>query len=202
MFCIVLILDCTPKPTDLVFVLDESGSVGEDNFKLQNEFVAKFVEEFDIGKTKTQVAVLTFSSSIEVEFYLNSYYDKIQMLQAIREIKYTHPALTMTHKALVTARNELLSETHGRRSDALPIVIVMTDGRSMNPTWTINEAKKLHALNVTVFAIGISSEVYEEELRGIASSPKTVIIINDFKTLMSIHKQALDGACDGRETNF
>lgn len=111
MFWIILILDCTPKPTDIVFVLDESGSVGEENFKLQNEFVAKFVEGFDIGKTKTQVAVLTFSSTIEVEFYLNSYYDKTQILQAIRQINYTHPGLTMTHKALITARTELLDRS-------------------------------------------------------------------------------------------
>lgn len=148
-------VDCTPKPTDLVFVLDESGSVGAENFKLQNEFVAKFVEGFDIGKSKTQVAVLTFSSTIEVEFYLNSFYDKTQMLQAIREINYTHPGLTMTHKALITARTELLDHTHGRRSDALPFVIVMTDGRSYIPMVTISQAHQLHALNVTVFAVGI-----------------------------------------------
>lgn len=40
--------DCTLKPTELVFVLDESGSVGEANFQLQNQFVAKLVEGFDI----------------------------------------------------------------------------------------------------------------------------------------------------------
>lgn len=43
-----------------------------------------------------------------------------------------------------------------------------------------------------------SSEVYEDELHGIASSPKNVIVINDCKSLMSIKKQALNGVCEGR----
>uniref|UniRef100_K1PEV4 Uncharacterized protein n=1 Tax=Magallana gigas TaxID=29159 RepID=K1PEV4_MAGGI len=77
------------------------------------------------------------------------------MSQAIREINYTHPGLTMTNKALMTARTELLDHTHGRRSDALPFVIVMTDGRSYIPMVTISQAHQLHALNVTVFAVGI-----------------------------------------------
>lgn len=34
MFWIILILDCILKLIDIVFVFDESGSVGEENFKL------------------------------------------------------------------------------------------------------------------------------------------------------------------------
>ena len=189
--------DCTPKPTDLVFVLDESGSVGETNFLLQNEFVARFVDGFNIGKTATQVAVMTFSSSMVVEFYLNKYHDKARLIEAIKHINYSHPALTLTHTALKIARTEMLNVTNGRRPDALPFVIVVTDGKSTVTPLTIAEAKKLHAMNVTVFAIGISSKVNEAELRGIASNPKNVIIVEDFQYLKKIHSQALNSACEG-----
>ena len=189
--------DCTPKPTDLVFVLDESGSVGETNFLLQNEFVARFVDGFNIGKTATQVAVMTFSSSMVVEFYLNKYHDKARLIEAIKHINYSHPALTLTHTALKIARTEMLNVTNGKRPDALPFVIVVTDGKSTVTPLTIAEAKKLHAMNVTVFAIGISSEVNEAELRGIASDPKNVIIVEDFQSLKKIHCQALNRACEG-----
>lgn len=94
--------DCTLKPTELVFVLDESGSVGEANFQLQNQFVAKLVEGFDIGITSTQVAVMTFASSVVIEFYLNAFNDKIQLLERIKHINYSHPGLTITHSALRT----------------------------------------------------------------------------------------------------
>ena len=189
--------DCTPKPTDLVFVLDESKSVGPANFLLQNEFVARFVDGFNIGKTTTQVAVMTFATSVVVEFYLNKYHDKARLTEAIRHINYSHPALTFTNKALAIARTEMLNVTNGRRPDALPFVIVVTDGMSTVPHLTIAEAKKLHAMNVTVFAIGISSAVNEAELRGIASNPKNVIIVEDFQSLKKIHSQALNGACEG-----
>ena len=196
------ITDCTPKPTDLVFVLDESRSVGETNFILQIEFVAKFVDGFNIGKTTTQVAVMTFSTTMVVEFYLNKYHDKARLIQAIKHINYSHPALTFTNKALAIARTEMLNVINGRRPDALPFVIVVTDGKSSNPYATEIEAKKLHAMNVTVFAIGISSEVNETELRGIASDPKNVIIVEDFQSLKKIHSQALNGACEGMQCSF
>lgn len=194
--------DCTLKPTELVFVLDESGSVGEANFQLQNQFVAKLVEGFDIGITSTQVAVMTFASSVVIEFYLNAFNDKIQLLERIKHINYSHPGLTITHSALRTVRNDFFTVANGMRPNALPFVIVVTDGRSMLPLTTLMEAKRLHDLNVTVFVVGISNEVYQDELRGIASDPKDVIIVKDFGSLMSIQEQALRSACEGNESIY
>lgn len=189
--------DCTPKPTDLVFVLDESGSVGDINFQLQNQFVAKLVEGFDIGINSTQVAVITFSSEVVVEFYLNAIHDKQQLLESIKHINYSHSGLTMTHRALNSVRNDVFTVANGMRPDALHFVIVLTDGRSMSSRATLKEAKLLDEMNITVFAIGISKEVNEVELRGLASNPKDVIIVKDFDSLMSIRNQALNGACEG-----
>lgn len=191
--------DCTSKPTDLVFVLDESKSVGDINFQLQNQFVAKFVEGFDIGINKTQVAVITFSTGVVVEFYLNAFHDKIHLLESIKNINYSHSGLTMTNRALNAVRNDVLTEANGMRPDASPFVIVLTDGKSMSFGATLKEAKLLNDMNVTVFAIGISNEVNEVELRRMASDPKDVIIVKDFGSLMSIRKQALNGACEGTD---
>lgn len=126
--------DCTMKPTDLVFVLDESGSVGEANFQLLNQFVAKLVEGFDIGINNTQVAVITFASTVVTELYLNAFHDKIQLLESTKHNNYSHPGITMTHKALRTVRNEVFTVANGMRPNALPFVIVVTDGRSMIPS--------------------------------------------------------------------
>uniref|UniRef100_A0A8W8I9F0 VWFA domain-containing protein n=1 Tax=Magallana gigas TaxID=29159 RepID=A0A8W8I9F0_MAGGI len=125
---------CHSTPTDLVFVLHESGRVGKANFQLQNQFVAKLVEGFDIGINSTQVAVIIFASTVVTEFYLNAFNDKIQLLESIKHINYSHPGITMTHKALRTVRNDVLTVANGMRPNALPFVIVVTDGRSMNPT--------------------------------------------------------------------
>jgi uncharacterized protein YegL len=195
LFCLA---DCTPKPTDLVFLLDESGSVGPDNFILQTEFVAKFVEGFNIGKIATQVAVITFSTSVKTEFYLNTYHDKAKILEGIKQINYSHSGLTLTHKGLPYVRTDILNVTNGRRPDALPFVIVMTDGRSYIPPITKAEAKKLHDMNVTVYAIGISNEVKKEELQGMTSDRNNVLNVQDFKALKSIQGQALAAVCQGK----
>lgn len=181
-----------------MFVLDESGSVGQANFILQNEFVAKFVEGFNIGRNATQVAAITFATGPKLEFYLNTYHDKTKLLEAIKQFNYSHPGLTMTHKALSYVRTDILNVTNGRRPDALPFVIVMTDGKSMLPPLTKKEAKKLHDMNVTVYAIGISSEANKEELLEIASNRNYVILVQDFSALKSIQGQALAGTCEGK----
>lgn len=181
-----------------MFALDESGSVGPANFILQNEFVAKFVEGFNIGKNATQVAAITFSTIVKTEFYLNTYHDKAKLLQGIKQINYSHAGLTMTQRALSNVRTNILNVTNGMRPEALPFVIVMTDGKSMSSFATKMEAKKLHDMNVTVYAIGISSEVNKDELQGIASDPKYVILVKNFTDLHSIQGQALAGTCEGK----
>ena len=189
--------DCTPKPTDIVFVLDESDSVGDANFKIQNEFVAKFVDGFNIGKDTTQVAVMTFSSDVVVECYLNEHHDKTELMDHIKHINYSHVGLTLTHKALSSVRTDVLTTGKGMRPDALPVVIVMTDGRSLSKFLTGKEAKQLHEMNVTVFAIGITKEIREDELYELATDPKNVILVQDFDALMSVRKQTVNVVCDG-----
>uniref|UniRef100_A0A8W8I8F7 VWFA domain-containing protein n=1 Tax=Magallana gigas TaxID=29159 RepID=A0A8W8I8F7_MAGGI len=163
---------CHSTPTDLVFVLHESGRVGKANFQLQNQFVAKLVEGFDIGINSTQVAVITFASTVITEFYLNAFNDKIQLLESIKHINYSHPGLTITHKALRTVRNEVFTVANGMRPNALPFVIVVTN-------------------------------VYIDELRAVATDPKDVIIVKDFRFLVSIQERALRSACKAllRNTN-
>ncbi|XP_062575089.1 matrilin-3-like, partial [Saccostrea cucullata] len=186
---------CSPKPIDFVFLLDESGSVGEANFILQNEFVAKFVEVFSNGSDLARVAVVTFATTVKIEFYLNTYLSNTKIIEKIRRINYSHPGLTMTQFALHSARTEILNVNHGMRPNALYVVIVMTDGKSMIRSRTIYEAKQLHNMDVIVFAIGIGTEIDKEELRGIASHPDYVFTVNDFHTLETIQNGIKNSVC-------
>lgn len=80
---------CPKQKTDLMFLIDGSGSIGSYVFK--NEvlrFIKEFVELFDIGQQNTRVGLIQYSDQIRHEFDLNQYDDKTSLLKAITDTQY------------------------------------------------------------------------------------------------------------------
>ena len=73
---------------DLAFILDSSGSVGSYNFDLVKNFVKNVVDFFNIGKSGTHVAVVTYSTNTRLEFNLKAYYTKTSIKKAVGKISY------------------------------------------------------------------------------------------------------------------
>ena len=58
---------------DVVFVMDDSGSIEEVNFNKMKSFVATIIRDMDIENGNIKVGVLTFSSNARLQFHLNKY---------------------------------------------------------------------------------------------------------------------------------
>ena len=54
------------RQVDLVFLVDSSASVAEENFKSELKFVRKLLADFTVDQNSTRVAVITFSSPSRV----------------------------------------------------------------------------------------------------------------------------------------
>ncbi|KAK5982017.1 von Willebrand factor type A domain protein, partial [Trichostrongylus colubriformis] len=163
---------CPKQKTDLVFLIDGSGSIGSYVFK--NEvlrFVREFVELFEIGLDQTRVALIQYSDQIRHEFDLDQYTDKAAVLRAITDTKYL-TGLTRTGAAIQHMVQEGFSERRGARPqspDIARVAIVLTDGRSQdNVTGPAESARKL---SITTFSIGVTDHVLASELEAIAGSP-------------------------------
>ena len=172
----------------MVFILDSSGSVGARNFYKMLNFVKEIASNFDIGKTGTQVAVITFSTSPINRFNLNKYANKVSLETAIRSIPYTSGG-TYTGKALKYARTYSFQPGNGARPNAVKIAIVITDGKSNRPVYTSAEAKLLRQHGVVIFAIGVSG-AKRAELNAIATDPdhSHVFFVTYFDALNFIKK--------------
>ena len=109
-----------------------------------------FVQQFEIGPTKTQVSVVTFSTGVKSHFWLNDHTTKNDLLNAISNVHYAS-GITNTDKALQFARQNSLLPSNGARHDAERIVIVLTDGQSTNPSMTKQQADLLHQAGVEVY---------------------------------------------------
>ena len=188
----------------MVFVLDASGSIGSVHFESMKETVENIVSSLTIGEDKTRVAVMVFSSSASLIFNLNSYNESDTLVEAIKNIRYTGGG-TNTALALKTLRLGAFSEILGVRpeNESTRIAIVITDGRSNNPTETAQEAELLrNSAKFRIYAIGIGSGIGEDELISIAGDRNTVLQLENFRIdeLQRLEENITREACIGTYT--
>lgn len=79
---------CGPSKSDIIFVTDESGSVGAYNFQLTLEALRDTVARLDIDSGNVRVGVMCFQSSQRTIFDLNEYSTVASMQTAIMNIDY------------------------------------------------------------------------------------------------------------------
>uniref|UniRef100_A0A8C4Q898 Uncharacterized protein n=1 Tax=Eptatretus burgeri TaxID=7764 RepID=A0A8C4Q898_EPTBU len=185
---------CYRAKADLVFMLDGSWSMGEENFKTVLQFVHSLVESFEIiGPSGVQVAVAQFSDVPRTEFLLKQYTERENLLDAIDNIDYMG-GNTKTGRALKLVRSELLAPGSGTRTALPKAVIVITDGRSKDRVDKISE--ELQRSGHSVFAVGIDSADVTE-LAVIASRPvdNHVFFVGEFDELRKIAVRIADSIC-------
>ena len=178
--------ECPARGLDLAFVLDSSGSVGVSNFQMTKQFAENVTNTFAVGAQETRVGAITFSAFANISFQLNSFTNRSEIVQAIRDIEY-FGASTNTADALRILRLNLLTTEGGARPPVLAIprvAIVVTDGRSnVNRSQTIPEAENVRGDGIIVFAVGIGRRINMAELNAMASSPNFVSLLRDFNVL-------------------
>ena len=181
---------------DLVFVLDSSGSVKEDNWLLVLEFVTTLVDGLEIGPFRTQVGVVTYSNKAKASIYLDSYEDSDELKDAILEIDWKDQK-TNTSGGLWLMREVMFGPDHGDRSRVANLGIVITDGESnVDQDKTLPYAKEARDAGIVLFAVGIGDEVVDEELNGITGNISYVFKATDFEMLEDIQQFVSSAACD------
>ncbi|XP_053400755.1 collagen alpha-6(VI) chain-like [Mercenaria mercenaria] len=187
---------CPFKPADLIFVLDGSGSEGSANFNRQLHFVSNFTKQFEVGPNNTRVALVSFGTTVHNEFYLNQYMDNATVLNHINHAKYPDGE-TNTHLALQFVRTKTLSSAHNGNRNSSKIIIVLTDGESLEPEKTKAEAALLKRdPRVTIIAIGIGSHVDPTELSNIASDGNHTFRVASFEALNTIEHDLTTETCN------
>lgn len=172
---------------DLVIVLDVSGSIRRERLRLVKEWIADFLDDLPIDQERIRVGVIRYSNSAQVQFHLNRYKSKQDVLDHIKRIEFVG-ARTHTGEALRKMHEEMFTNRNGDRSEARypNYAIVFTDGSSnINPQQTIPEAIKAKTKGIHIIAISIGNMINWAEVRGIASEPydRNILQINSQRDL-------------------
>ena len=185
---------------DLVFLLDNSGSVGETNFLKVKNFVKKVVDFFNIGTSGTHVAVVTYDTTTHKQFQLDKYHTKSEMRNAVDDVAY-HGYLTYTGEALDYVRKNIFTQRAGMRTDpGIPkVLVLMTDGHS-NGIDVFGPAENLRDLGVSIFSIGVGSGASVAELNATATDPNEnyVFQLDSFNDLANWVDRLSSVSCSGK----
>nr|XP_033794994.1 collagen alpha-1(XXI) chain-like [Geotrypetes seraphini] len=183
---------CRTAPSDLVFILDGSWSVGPENFEIVKKWIVNISSNFDIGPKFTQVGIIQYSDHPTLEIPLGSYDSSDDLLRRMELIEYLG-GNTRTGNAIKFAVEHVFARA---LRPLTKTAIVLTDGKSQDEVK--DAAEEARKNKVTLFAIGVGSEIEEGELRAIANKPSStyVFYVEDYIAISRIREVIKQKLCE------
>ncbi|CAG2242493.1 unnamed protein product [Mytilus edulis] len=189
--------DCSNQPADIGFLIDESGSVGEENFKKNLDFVKQFVDVFDIGNSAVKISTFAFHTSMGNGFHFSCCNDKASIKSNVDNISYNWGGENF-EMALAFARKNMFQSVNGARDFSLKILIFFTDGRSA----VQDGGNSLHQLGVIVYAVGVGGNVDRNQLDKIATNQSYVFMASSYADLVGqVYRDIKSKTCTDVLTN-
>uniref|UniRef100_A0A3B4BBA0 VWFA domain-containing protein n=1 Tax=Periophthalmus magnuspinnatus TaxID=409849 RepID=A0A3B4BBA0_9GOBI len=195
---LVRFLDCrSARLADIVFIVDESGSIRTQNFQLVRTFLHSIVSGLEVSPNRVRVGVVTYNDHPAAQVYLDSFNNKTELLNFLKILPY-HGGGTNTGKALNYTRQNVFTAARGSRQGkgVQQVAVIITDGKSQvqgQVSWKseVTEVRgaQLRRAGVTVYALGVK-DANKVELEKMASYPtnKHTFIVNSFTKLKSVEQ--------------
>ncbi|KAM4559080.1 collagen alpha-3(VI) chain-like [Odontesthes bonariensis] len=185
MLCSIVVRQ--PPGRDVVFLLD--GSDGTRNgFPAMRDFVQRVVDTLSVDDNKDRVSVVQYSRDPSVQFYLNTYITKGEILDTVRGLRHKGGRPLNTGAALQYLRDNVFTASAGsRRLEGVPqVLILLSGGRSFDSVDAA--ASALKQMGVLTFAIG-SRGSDNRELQKISHDPSYALSVSEFTDLPSVQQQ-------------
>ncbi|CAM5082052.1 unnamed protein product [Eretmochelys imbricata] len=164
------------KVLDIAFVVEGSEKVGEENFNIIKEFIAKVIREMDIGEETIHITIIQYSYTVTVEYSFTEAQSKQDIIEVVRKIQYQGGNATNTGNALSYVSEHTFTTDNGGRGQVPRLVYMVT----ANPATDVISSV---AGDINVIPIGITPNANIQELEKI-SQRHTPIIIEGYNKLI------------------
>lgn len=178
-----------PRAADIVFLVDGSINLGKDNFREVMEFLVNLIDAFYNDQDSLRIALAHFAADVTDVFYLNTYRNKDDIINAINQAEYKGGNRINTGAAIRhVQQNHFVKEKGSRKDEGIPqILMVVTGGKSADDSKSA--ALGIKAANVRVYAIGVGK--VQDELVNLASESATVARASIYQELSELNEQIL-----------
>ncbi|XP_027051590.1 sporozoite surface protein 2-like [Pocillopora damicornis] len=180
--------DCENPPLDISIVIDQTKSVGADNYDAMLDSVMALISQYDIGEEKTHFSIVTYAkgAKVRVSFDNLKHQNKAALRALIEKMKKKDKLgnPTRTDNALKVVGEDVFNEKNGDRPESPNVMIIFTDGgthKSSKPYSTVLptlEEKGVHRV-----AVGIGKKIKQAELITIAGDENRVVNAKNFEDL-------------------
>ncbi len=148
------------------------------------------MEQFNTEANRDRVSVVQYSRDAEVQFYLNSYTTKEDVLDRVRGIRHKGGRPLNTGAALQYVRDNVFTASSGsRRLERVPQMLVLLSGGKSSDSVDA-AASSLKELGVLTFGIG-SRGSDSRELQRISYDSNYALTVSDFSELPKVQEQLL-----------
>ncbi|KAM4829469.1 integrin alpha-M [Thomomys bottae] len=202
---------CPQQESDIVFLIDGSGSIQPEDFRKMKDFVSTVMKQFT--KSKTLFSLMQYSEEFRIHFTFSEFErnpNPVSWIVPIRQLG----GRTHTATAIREVVTKLFQSSSGARENAVKILVVITDGEKYgDPLGYKDVIPQADRAGVIRYVIGVGdafhSERNKEELNTIASKPSRdhVFRVNNFEALKTIQNQlqekifAIEGTQTGSATS-
>ncbi|KAF5892100.1 collagen alpha-3(VI) chain isoform X3, partial [Clarias magur] len=183
-----------PKLGDIVFLVDGSMNLGKENFDTTMTFIRELIDLFVTENDSFQIGLAHYATDVTDDFYLNTYNNKDDILEAISRAEYHGGIKINTGNAIRHVhQTHFVKEKGSRKDEGVPqILMLVTGGRSQDDGKSA--ALALKGSGVRVYAIGVGD--LEDELNDLASESTTVARASTFLELSELNERILDTLVD------
>uniref|UniRef100_A0A4W3GB04 Collagen type VI alpha 6 chain n=1 Tax=Callorhinchus milii TaxID=7868 RepID=A0A4W3GB04_CALMI len=193
---IVLSLACRRATVaDIVFMVDGSTSINDENFEDVKAFLSTFVSGLDIGRDKIRIGLVQYSDNPNTEFLLKRFSSKQDILNYLQRLTQKRGG-TNTRTALEFLQTQHFIPSAGSRKteNIQQFAVLITDGGST--TEVVHAARQLKQGSVTTYVVGINVQD-QKELQDISSKPteKYIYDVPSFNMLKALAANVLESVC-------
>ncbi|XP_061463633.1 collagen alpha-3(VI) chain isoform X7 [Rhineura floridana] len=178
-----VIKDITAQESaDIIFLIDGSNNIGAVTFAGIRDFLANFIERLSVGAEHIRIGVVTYSDRPRTVFFLNSYTQKADVLDAVKALSLLGGEEANIGEALEhVVQNHFTKSGGSRIEEGVPQVLVLISGSESSDD--IREGVlAVKKASIFSFSIGVPN-ADNAELQQIATDGSFVFTALDTRNL-------------------
>lgn len=155
---------------DIVFLVDGSNYIGSSNLPYVRDFMINVVNQLDVRPDRVQFGLVQFADRPKIEFYLNSYSNRQDVVNKISELRLMGGSVLNTGYAMNYALTNMFQPSTGsrRRQGVQQVLVLITGGPFQDEVKS--QADKMALAGVLTFTVS-SGQADEALLRTVAFVP-------------------------------
>lgn len=195
MLFVSLVVEITTVQTqkvvrDIVFLVDGSNYVGSTNLPYVRDFMINLVNRLEVRPDRVQIGLIQFAERPRVEFYLNTYNNKEEIVKKISQLRLTGGSVVNIGAAMTYAQQNMFQPSSGSRGKnvAQQVLVLITGGPSQDDAKAV--ADKLAISDILTFTVS-SGQAEPEELATIAFVPQLAFHRDSFSEFLALDEEIL-----------